>query len=144
MSRTEAPRRSGFRTFRRIATRWSDNDVYGHVNNTIYYQWFDTAVNGWLVDQGLLDIEHGDPIALVVETRCSFFSPLSFPGDVDVGLAVRHLGRSSVRYGIGVFGAAEDVASATGEFVHVAVDRLSRRPVPWPPEWHESLTSLQT
>ena len=144
MTRTEPPRRSDFRTFRRIATRWSDNDAYGHVNNTIYYQWFDTAVNGWLVDRGLLDIEHGDPIALVVETRCSFFSPLSFPGDVDVGLVVRHLGRSSVRYGIGVFGAAGNAASAAGEFVHVAVGRASRRPVPWPAEWHESLTSLQT
>ena len=93
---------AGFMT---IATRWADNDAYGHVNNTVYYQWFDTAVNQWLVEQGLLDIADGDPIGLVVETGCSYFAPLSFPGDVDVGIAIERLGSSSVTYRIGVFGA---------------------------------------
>lgn len=144
MSRPQPPRRSQFAWFQQITTRWSDNDAYGHVNNTIYYQWFDTAVNSWLIGQGLLDIGHGDPIALVVETRCTFHEPLSFPGQVEIGLSVHHLGRSSVRYAIGVFGAGQDVAAATGEFVHVAVDRTSRRPVAWPEKWRSALASLTT
>jgi acyl-CoA thioester hydrolase len=126
----------------KIATRWADNDAYGHVNNTVYYQWFDTAVNAWLVEAGLLDIEHGDPIGLVVETGCSYFSPLSFPGDVEVGIAVDRLGNSSVTYRIGVFGAGSDDASAQGHFTHVYVDRESRRPATLPVEWRERLSSL--
>jgi acyl-CoA thioester hydrolase len=134
--------REAYRAWLRITLRWADNDVYGHVNNTVYYQWFDSAVNGWLVGQGLLDIAGGDPIALVVETRCTFHAPLSFPGEVDIGLAVAQLGRSSVRYSIGVFSPGADVAAAQGEFVHVAVGRSDRRPVAWPAEWRSALQTL--
>ena len=97
MSRPLPPSRADFHRWQRITLRWADNDAYGHVNNTIYYQWFDSAVNAWLVDQELLDIGAGDPIALVVETRCAYFAALSFPGDVEVGLRVRHVGS---RFGV--------------------------------------------
>ena len=143
MSRGQSATRAEYKVWRRFSTRWADNDAYGHVNNTVYYQWFDSAVNAWLVERGLLDIGTGDPIALVVETRCTYSAPLSFPSDVEVGLAVSHLGRSSVRYHIGVFGAGEEQAAAEGEFVHVAVDRASRRPVPWPEEWREVLEAIR-
>jgi acyl-CoA thioester hydrolase len=135
VSRPVRPSRDDFNHWRRISLRWADNDVYGHVNNTIYYQWFDSAVNALLVDEGLLDIAAGDPICLVVGTSCDYFAPLSFPGEVDVGLAVAELGRSSVRYRLGVFAAETDQAAASGSFTHVAVSRAERRPVPWPPEW---------
>jgi acyl-CoA thioester hydrolase len=128
--------------WRRFPTRWADNDAYGHVNNTVFYQWFDSAVNAWLVEQGMLDIATGDPIGLVVETRCAYFEPLAFPQDVDVGLAVAKLGRSSIRYRIAVFGAGRDSAAAQGEFVHVLVDRTSRRPVVIPPDWRAKLEQI--
>lgn len=143
MSRPKPPGRDEFRVWQSVTTRWADNDPYGHVNNTVYYQWFDSAVNAWLVSEGLLDIAHGDPIALVVETRCSYFTPLSFPGEVEVGLAVAELGRTSVRYRIGVFAPGQDSAAAAGEFVHVAVARADRRPVPWPERWRAALGKLQ-
>ena len=142
MSREAPARRGDFKVWQRFTTRWADNDAYGHVNNTVFYQWFDSAVNAWLVEQGLLDIQTGDPIALVAETRCSYFSPLAFPQDVDVGLAVSRLGRSSVRYRIGVFGADSDTAAAQGEFVHVMVDRSSRRPVEMPQNWRCALETI--
>lgn len=142
MSREAPARRSDFKAWHTFTTRWADNDAYGHVNNTIFYQWFDSAVNGWLVDQGLLDIQAGDPIALVVETRCSYFGPLEFPGDVDVGLGVSSLGRSSVRYRIGVFGPGKNDAAAQGEFVHVLVDRATRRPVEMPQNWRSALEAI--
>ena len=142
MSRERAAARSEFKVWRKFTTRWADNDAYGHVNNTVFYQWFDSAVNGWLVAQGLLDIQTGDPIALVVETRCAFLAPLEFPHDVEVGLAVAELGRSSVRYRIGVFGAGGNQAAAQGEFVHVLVDRTTRRPVEMPPNWRSALEAL--
>ena len=134
--------RSDFRAWASFSTRWGDNDAYGHVNNTVYYEWFDSAVNGWLVEQGLLDIVAGDPIALVVETSCNYFAPLAFPEDVEVGLAVAELGRSSVRYSIGVFATDADSAAAQGEFVHVLVDRANRRPVAMPGEWRQKLEAL--
>ena len=142
MSRVTAPTRADFRHWQTFATRWADNDAYGHVNNTVYYQWFDSAVNAWLVGQGLLDIAAGDPIALVVETRCAYFASLSFPGDVEVGLALAELGRSSIRYRIGVFAPGDDTAAAAGEFVHVAVARAERRPVPWPEQWRAAFATL--
>ena len=138
MSREAPATRSDFKVWRRFTTRWADNDVYGHVNNTVYYEWFDSAVNGWMVEQDMLDIQNGDLIALVVETRCSYFAPLEFPQDVDVGLAVAELGNSSIRYRIGVFGAG-DIAAARGEFVHVVVDRATRRPVGIPAYWRGKL-----
>ena len=142
MSREAPAHRSEFRVWRRFTSRWADNDAYGHVNNTVFYQWFDSAVNAWLVEQGLLDIQNGDPIALVVETRCAYFAPLAFPQPVEVGLAVAQLGRSSVRYRIGVFGKGEEQAAAQGEFVHVLVDRSTRRPVEMPESWRRALESI--
>jgi acyl-CoA thioester hydrolase len=142
VSREVPAARSQFKIWRRFTTRWGDNDVYGHVNNTIFYQWFDSAVNGWLVEQGLLDIRGGDQIALVVETRCVFFAPLEYPREVEVGLAVAQLGRSSVRYRIGVFGAGDHSAAAQGDFVHVLVDRASRRPVDMPRSWRIALEAI--
>ena len=141
MSREKAASRSEFRHWRRFTTRWADNDAYGHVNNAVFYQWFDSAVNAWMVEQGMLDIEAGDPIALVVETRCSYFAPLSFPQDVDVGLRASRLGRSSIRYLVGIFGEGDN-AAAHGEFVHVVVDRQSRRPVEIPSDWRAKLDAI--
>jgi acyl-CoA thioester hydrolase len=142
VSRPPPASRSDFKAWRSLATRWSDNDAYGHVNNTVYYEWFDTAVNAWMIEQGLLDISAGDPIALVVETRCSYFSALAFPEPVEVGLAVAKLGTSSIRYRIGIFAQGADTASAEGEFVHVVVDRANRRPVEIPADWREKLEQL--
>ena len=143
MSQKPSAERADFKVWRKFTTRWADNDAYGHVNNTVYYEWFDSAVNGWLVDQGLLDIGTGDPIALVVGTHCTYAAPLSFPQDVEVGLAVSHLGRSSMRYRIGVFAAEAETAAAEGEFVHVMVDRSSRRPVEIPENWRTALESIR-
>jgi acyl-CoA thioester hydrolase len=129
--------------WRAITTRWADNDAYGHVNNTVYYSWFDTAVNAWLIEAGLLDIEHGNPIGLVVETGCRYAHPLAYPDGVEVGLGIETVGSSSVRYGIGVFrrGAAEPAAE--GHFVHVYVDRVSRRPVPLPDAWRSAFEAIR-
>jgi len=142
VKRQEPAHRSDFKIWRRFTTRWADNDAYGHVNNAVFYQWFDSAVNAWLVEQGMLDIESGDPIGLVVETSCSFFAPLAFPQDVEVGLAIAGLGRSSIRYRIGVFAISEDLAAAQGEFVHVVVDRTTRRPVEIPADWRARLEMI--
>lgn len=142
MSREAPAARADFRVWRTFTTRWSDNDAYGHVNNTIYYQWFDSAVNSWMIGEGMLDIAKGDPIALVPETRCSYFAPLSFPEPVEVGLSVAKLGRSSIRYRIGVFSKGAETAAAQGEFVHVVVERASRRPVDIPPDWRAKLEAI--
>ena len=142
MSRAEPRGRAKYRHFTRIAMRWADNDVYGHVNNTVYYEWFDTAVNQWLVGEGLLDIQQGDPIGLVVETSCVYFAPLTFPGDIEVGISVERLGTSSVTYRLGVFGAGIDEPAAQGQFTHVYVSRETRRPVPLPDAWRTRLEAL--
>ena len=142
MSRRPPASRSDFKIWRTFATRWADNDAYGHVNNTVYYEWFDSAVNAWMVDQGMLDIANGDPIALVVETRCSYAASLEFPEPVEVGLAVAELGRSSIRYRIGVFGQGSDSAAAEGEFVHVVVDRATRQPTEIPADWRAKLEAI--
>ena len=143
MSRPAPRGRDSYRWFMAIATRWADNDAYGHVNNTVYYQWFDTAVNAWLVEAGLLNIARGNPIGLVVETGCAYFAPLSFPGEVEVGIAVDRLGNSSVTYRIGVFGIGEAACSAQGHFTHVYVDRSDRRSAPLPDDWRAKLESLR-
>jgi len=135
--------REAYRHFTTITTRWADNDAYGHVNNTVYYEWFDTAVNRWLVEAELLDIERGDPIGLVVQTGCSFFAPLAFPDDVDVGIAIERSGSSSVTYRIGVFASGAAEPAAQGHFTHVYVGRQDRRPAPLPDAWRERLASLQ-
>jgi acyl-CoA thioester hydrolase len=124
--------REHFRHTLRIATRWSDNDVYGHVNNVVYYAWFDTVVNRSLIEAGALDIHGGAVIGLVVETQCHYFAPLAFPQEVDAALRIEHLGRSSVRYRVGLFGAGEPLTAAHGHFIHVYVDRSTRRPVHLP------------
>jgi acyl-CoA thioester hydrolase len=142
VSREAPASRSEFKVWRTFTTRWADNDAYGHVNNTVFYQWFDSAVNAWLVEQGLLDIANGDPIALVAETRCAFFKPLAFPETVEVGLRLAELGRSSIRYRIGVFAVGNDTAAAQGEFVHVVVDRASRRSVEIPNNWRSALEAI--
>ncbi|HEY0314045.1 MAG TPA: thioesterase family protein [Allosphingosinicella sp.] len=142
MSREALQGRDAYRAWRDVPTRWADNDAYGHVNNTIYYTWFDTVVNAWLIEAGLLDVTAGDPIGLVVETGCRYARPLAFPEAVDVGLAVERLGTSSVRYRLGVFAKGANEAAAEGFFVHVYVDRETRRPVPLPEAWREKLTPL--
>jgi len=142
VSRPEPRSRSAYRAWRTIPTRWADNDAYGHVNNVVHYAWFDTAVNAWLVEAGMLDIEHGDQIGLVVETGCRYFAPLSFPESADVGIAVERLGSSSITYRLGIFAEGSDAAAAEGEFTHVYVDRASRRPKPLPPEWRTRLEAL--
>ena len=142
MSRKPPATRSDFKTWRAMTTRWADNDAYGHVNNTVYYEWFDSAVNAWMVEQGMLHIANGDPIALVVETRCTYAAPLEFPQGVEVGLAVAQLGRSSIRYRIGVFADGAESAAAEGEFVHVVVDRSERLPVDIPAEWRAKLEAI--
>ena len=125
-----------------MTTRWADNDAYGHVNNTVYYEWFDSAVNAWMVDEGMLDIAKGDPIAIVVETRCTYSDPLAFPQSIEIGLAVAELGSSSIRYRIGIFAEGATSAAAEGEFVHVVVDRTSRRPVEIPADWRNKLETI--
>ncbi len=142
MSRPAARGREAYRHFTTITTRWADNDAYGHANNAIFYQWFDTAVNQWLIGQGLLDIEAGDPIGLVVETGCTYFASLSYPGDVDVGIALDRLGSSSVTYRLGVFASGSAEPAAQGHFTHVYVARDNRRPVPLQEEWRARLATL--
>ena len=128
-AKPEALPRSAYRAFRLITTRWMDNDVYGHVNNVVYYSWFDTAVNGYLIEQGALDIHQGATIGLVIETQCNYFAPLAFPQAVEAGLRVAHMGTSSVRYEVGIFAEDAPLCAAHGHFIHVYVDKLTRRPV---------------
>jgi len=132
MRRPPPPVRARFRWFYAIGTRWADNDIYGHVNNTIYYAWIDTAVNRHLLDQGLLDPAKSQVVGIVAETGCRYISQITYPDDVAVGLVVTQLGRSSVRYEVGVFRGEEDAAAAAGHFVHVYVDRVGMRPVAIP------------
>lgn len=128
---------------RDITTRWMDNDAYGHVNNVVYYSYFDTVVNDWLIRRGLLDVERGALIGLVVETGCHYFEPLTYPETVTAALRVAHVGNSSVRYEVGLFGEGRDRAAAQGHFVHVYVDRATRRPAPLPGRWREALAALR-
>jgi acyl-CoA thioester hydrolase len=125
-----------------IQTRWMDNDVYGHVNNVNYYSYFDTAVNRYLIEQGVLDIHAGEVIGLVVETQCVYKQSLAFPESIEAGLRVGKLGSSSVRYEIGLFKLGEQQPAAEGYFVHVYVDRDTRRPTPLPDEFRQVLTTL--
>ncbi len=128
--------RDSYRRFCPVPTRWMDNDVYGHVNNVVYYSYFDTAINRFLIEEGGLDIATGAAIGLCVESHCKYARPVAFPDALDAGLRVEHLGRSSVRYGVGIFLASETSASATavaeGWFVHVFVERQSRKATPIP------------
>ena len=142
LMRPHAEPRSAYKAFRPINTRWSDNDVYGHVNNVVYYSWFDTAVNGLLIEQGAIDIYTGSVIGLVVESRCHYFAPLAFPEAVVAGIRVARVGSSSVRYEVGIFAADPGQScAARGYFIHVYVDRATRRPTSLP---LQLLTTLET
>ncbi len=134
--------RADYRTFRTITTRWMDNDAYGHMNNVVHYSLFDTAVNGWLIENGVLDIYRGAQIGLVVETGCRYFAEMAFPDTIHAGIRVAKLGNSSVRYEIGLFRNDEDVAAAEGFFVHVYVDAGTRRPAPLDPALRTLLESI--
>jgi len=138
-----APRnRQVYPHFELVATRWMDNDIYGHVNNVVYYSYFDTVINRYLIAEGGLDIAAGEVIGVVAESHCRYSSGLAFPMEIEAGLAVGKLGRSSVRYEIGLFAKGESVAAAEGYFVHVFVDRHSRRPVPIPAKLRAALERL--
>ena len=137
-----APRRSAYKHFLAIPTRWMDNDIYGHVNNVVYYSYFDTVVNEYLIRVGWLDIHAGTVIGLVVETLCRYYKPLAFPEVIEAGLRVGHLGRSSVRYDVAIFKKDDDEAAAAGHFVHVYVDRETRRPVSLPERLRAALAQL--
>ena len=135
--------RDAYKAFRSIPTRWMDNDAYGHMNNVVHYSLFDTAVNGWLIDQGVLDIHRGVRIGLVVETGCRYFAEMAFPDIVTAGLRVVRLGTSSVRYEIGLFRNDDQQAAAEGFFVHVYVDAATRRPAPLDPALRACLERIQ-
>lgn len=141
--RTQARKRSDFRHFHAITTRWMDNDAYGHVNNVVYYSWFDTVVNEFLITNRVLDIEHSPVIGLVIETQCNYFASVAFPERVTAGLCVTKLGNSSVRYEVGIFREDEETASAQGHFVHVYVDRASRKPSAIPEKMRALLQTIE-
>ena len=132
MSETRTETRARYPHFLTIPTRWMDNDIYGHVNNVVYYSYFDTVINGYLIDPGGLDIHGGPVIGVCAESACRYRAAFTFPESVEAGLRVQHLGRSSVRYEIGLFKAGAEAAAAEGHFVHVFVDRKSMSPVPIP------------
>lgn len=142
MSKPSPEPRSAYRHFQSIPTRWMDNDVYGHVNNVIYYSYFDTVVNQYLIEQGVLDFEKSETIGLVVETQCNYFAPITFPDIVHAGLRVAKLGNSSVRYEIGLFRNDEDTTAALGHFIHVYVDRASRKSAQVPPDMRAALERI--
>jgi acyl-CoA thioester hydrolase len=136
--------RAGYPYVQRITTRWMDNDVYGHVNNVVYYSYFDTVINTWLIEQAGLDIHAGAQIGLCAESHCSFKAPIEFPQVVEAALRVEKLGRSSVRYGIGLFVEGQAVPAAEGWFVHVFVDRVTRKPAPIEAAMRAKLLTLVT
>lgn len=139
----QAPRkRDEYLHFLTITTRWMDNDIYGHINNVQYYSYFDTVINRFLIDQQVLDIHAGEVIGLAVESHCNYYNSAAFPKDIEAGLRVAHLGRSSVRYEIGLFTSECEEAIAQGHFVHVYVNRQSNLPVELPADLRESLTTL--
>jgi acyl-CoA thioester hydrolase len=142
MSKPIPAKRADFPHVLANTTRWSDNDVYGHVNNVVYYSYFDTVVNEYLLRTGVLDFEGGATIGLVVETQCNYFAPVVFPQRIEAGLRVAKLGTTSVRYEVAIFGEGDEEASAQGHFVHVYVDRVTRRPVPLPDALAAALAPL--
>ena len=137
-------KRAAYGHFQMITTRWMDNDVYRHVNNVVYYSYFDTVVNQYLIEKGALDIANGTVVGLVVETQCRYFSPIAFPSKVHAGLRVAHLGNSSVRYEVGLFRDDEPFAAAQGHFVHVYVDRATNKPQELPAPLRAALEALKS
>ncbi len=147
MTQIVPPARDTYRWFLPIQTRWIDNDVYGHVNNAVYYAYFDTVINAYLIGVGALDIHHGPTVGLCVESQCRYIAPAAYPEPLEGGLVVAHLGRSSVRYEVGIFRAHQadgDGLSAFGHFVHVFVDRVTRRSVPMPDSIRTALERIRT
>jgi acyl-CoA thioester hydrolase len=143
-SRRQSPLpRPHFLHFQTLSTRWLDNDMYGHMNNVVHYALFDTAVNNYLIQAGALDIHHGEVIGLVVKTQCEYFASLAFPQTIHAGLRVAHMGKSSVLYELGLFADNAPLCAAVGQFTHVYVDRLQRRPVPLPARLRDALIPLQ-
>ena len=135
--------RTDYKHFLPLQTRWADNDIYGHINNVAYYGYFDTIVNEYLIAAGALDIHEGAVIGLVVETGCKYFAPLAFPQKLEGALRVAHIGNSSVRYEIAIFKEGEDAPAAEGHFVHVYVDRKTRRPVKLPDVFRTAIKKIQ-
>lgn len=134
--------RSAFQHFLTIPTRWMDNDIYGHVNNVNYYSFFDTAVNRFLIDRGVLDIHHGTVVGFVVDSGCSYFAPVAFPDTIHAGIRVTKLGTSSVRYEVALYRNDDALPAAAGHFVHVYVDRTTNTSVPIPAPVRAALTSI--
>ncbi|MFZ6735596.1 acyl-CoA thioesterase [Undibacterium sp. Ji42W] len=135
--------RKDFKHFHAITTRWMDNDAYGHVNNVVYYSWFDTVVNEFLIRNAVLDIENSPVIGLVIETQCNYLASVAFPDVIEAGVSVSKLGNSSVRYEVGIFRNGESQAAAQGHFVHVYVDRVSRRPTAIPDNMRQLLQTIE-
>ena len=134
--------RSDYNYFSRLSTRWNDNDIYGHLNNVIYYELFDTAVNKWLIKNNLVDIKNGNNIGLIVQSGCNYFSSFEYPEDIDAGIRVTKIGNSSVRYEVGLFKPNDDLASADGFFIHVYVDRVSNKPINLDYEFKKKLDTI--
>ncbi len=143
-AKTPPETRAAYRHFRAIPTRWMDNDLYGHVNNVVYYSYFDTVINAYLIEAGGLDIHRAEVVGIAVETMCRFRTSLAFPETIDAGLRVGHLGNSSVRYEIGLFRQGSDVAAAEGHFVHVFVRRDDQKPVVIPMQLKDALHKIST
>ena len=134
--------RSDYNYFSKMKTRWNDNDIYGHLNNVIYYELFDTAVNKWLIKNNLIDIKNGNNIGLIVQSGCNYFSSFEYPDDIDAGIRVTKIGNSSVRYEVGLFKLNDDLASADGFFVHVYVDRFNNKPTTLDYEFKKKLDTI--
>ena len=136
------PGRGDYRWFTPITTRWSDNDIYGHVNNVVYYSYFDSVANRYLIEEGGLDIHGADTVGLVVNSGCDYHAPLAYPQALEGALRVDRLGNSSVTYGLAIFAAGADIACASGTFTHVFVDRVAQRPVPIPQRMRAALAAI--
>ena len=134
--------RSDYNYFFKMSTRWNDNDIYGHLNNVIYYELFDTAVNKWLIKNNLIDIKYGNNIGLIVQSGCNYFSSFEYPENIDAGIRVTKIGNSSVRYEVGLFKPNDDLASADGFFIHVYVDRASNKPITLDYEFKKKLDTI--
>ncbi|GMG81772.1 thioesterase family protein [Paralimibaculum aggregatum] len=141
-ARRQAPGRAAFALFRPIGLRWHDNDVYGHVNNVVYYGLFDTLVNAWLCERGLLEVQRSPVIGLVVSSSCDYFASVAFPQRLEGGLRAERIGTSSITYGIGIFAEGAATAAAAGRFTHVMVDAATHRPVPIPEAHRAALQEL--
>ena len=134
--------RRDYNYFFKMSTRWNDNDIYGHLNNVIYYELFDTAVNKWLIKNNLIDINYGNNISLIVQSGCNYFSSFEYPEDIDAGIRVTKIGNSSVRYEVGLFKPSDDLASADGFFIHVYVNRSSNKPITLDYEFKKKLDTI--